>query len=242
MCFYINLQLSSFRSLAKQQLNTVSKFYIFILLCLISNVSFGQKQNIDSTKVYIQFSGKVVTQDDGGDVVALPYVSIGILGTSRGTYSEVDGFFSMVAAQGDTIRFTRVGYADATIAVPDTLGSLYYSWIQIMSQDSILLPEAVIYPWPDRDFYKIEFLALDISDELMSNARENIAEKVMKELRYSVPADGTEAYNYEFRKRVNEYKYEGQYKPQNIFSPIAWAQFIKAWKRGDFKKKKKDDN
>ncbi|RYY10091.1 MAG: carboxypeptidase-like regulatory domain-containing protein, partial [Chitinophagaceae bacterium] len=26
--------------------------------------------------------------------------------------------------------------------------------------------------------------------------------------------------------------------PQNIFNPFAWNEFIKAWKRGDFKNKK----
>jgi len=29
----------------------------------------------------------------------------------------------------------------------------------------------------------------------------------------------------------------GQVPPQNIFNPIAWAEFIQAWKRGDFKRK-----
>ena len=27
--------------------------------------------------------------------------------------------------------------------------------------------------------------------------------------------------------------------PQNIFNPFAWAEFIKAWKRGDFKSNQK---
>ena len=35
-----------------------------------------------------------------------------------------------------------------------------------------------------------------------------------------------------------KYYYAGQVPPQNIFNPAAWGEFIKAWKRGDFKKKK----
>jgi hypothetical protein len=31
--------------------------------------------------------------------------------------------------------------------------------------------------------------------------------------------------------------YAGQNPPQNIFNPAAWAEFIQAWKRGDFKRK-----
>lgn len=218
-------------------------YYIAITfsLLIVSTNLIGQENDRDNleTKKYIQFSGTVVTEDLNGEISPLPYVNIGIKGTSRGTYSEIDGFFSMVAAKGDTINFSRIGFKDATVIVPDTLNSVYYSWIQIMSSDSLLLPEAVIYPWPDREFYKIEFLALDVSDELRSRAEQNIAKEVLAELAKSLPVDGGEAYNYEFKKRINEYKYSGQHKPQNIFNPVAWANFIKAWKRGDFKRKDK---
>ncbi len=208
---------------------------LILIFCLFLGNLFSQEKQ----SKYIQFSGKTVTAGVDGDIVDLPYVTIGILGTSRGTYSEVDGFFSLVAAKGDTIQFSRIGYKDAKIVVPDTLNSVFYSWIQILTQDNVLLPEAVIYPWPDKEFYKIEFLALDISDELKTRARDNIAEEIMAEIRETLPIDGGESYDNEFRRNLNEYKYSGQLKPQNIFNPVAWAQFIKAWKRGDFKSKKK---
>jgi len=219
-----------------------SIFIPFILgFVLFSTSIFAQRSDADSLpqKDFIQFSGTVVTEDENGEILPLPYVNIGIQGTSRGTYSEYDGFFSMVATKGDTIRFSRIGFKDATIVVPDTLNAVYYSWIQIMSSDSLLLPEAVIYPWPDREFYKIEFLAMDVSDELRSRAEKNIARDVLAEIAKSLPVDGGEAYTYEYKKRINEYKYSGQYKPQNIFNPVAWANFVKAWKRGDFKNKDK---
>ena len=218
-------------------------FQIISMVALLVPLSlFGQTESdtlVDHQ--YIQFSGTVVTANEGGEISPLPYVNIGIVGTSRGTFSEIDGFFSMVAEKGDTLRFSRIGFKDAEIIVPDTLRSVYYSWIQIMSTDSFLLPEAVIFPWPDREYYKIEFLALDVTDELSSRAEENLAEKVLAEVREYLPVDGGEAYSYEYQKQLTELKYSGQYKPQNIFNPVAWAQFVKAWKRGDFKKKKKSE-
>jgi hypothetical protein len=39
------------------------------------------------------------------------------------------------------------------------------------------------------------------------------------------------------RATAQKYTYQGQVPPQNIFNPMAWAEFIQAWKRGDFKKK-----
>ena len=40
------------------------------------------------------------------------------------------------------------------------------------------------------------------------------------------------------KSEAQKYYYAGQAPPQNIFNVFAWAQFIEAWKRGDFKRKK----
>ena len=37
------------------------------------------------------------------------------------------------------------------------------------------------------------------------------------------------------RAEAQKYDWAGQAPPQNIFNVFAWAQFIEAWKRGDFK-------
>jgi hypothetical protein len=34
-------------------------------------------------------------------------------------------------------------------------------------------------------------------------------------------------------------QYYGSRQPMNILSPLAWAEFFEAWKRGDYRKKKK---
>lgn len=185
----------------------------------------------------IQFSGLVVTEGDDGDVIILPYTNIGIVGTSRGTSSDSDGFFSIVAKKGETVRFTSIGFRDAEYTIPDTLSKLLYSYVQIMSEDSFLLPEAVIYPWPDRDYFKYEFLAIDISDDLRDKADENLAKEVLDELRYSIPADGRETVGLELKQNARNFQYVGQTKPQNIFNPLAWKKFIDAWRNGDFKNK-----
>jgi hypothetical protein len=190
----------------------------------------------------IQFTGKVVTSDDDGEVVPLPYTNIAVMGTNRGTVSEVDGYFSFVALKGETIVFSRVGFKDVNFKIPDTLKSDLYSWIQIMSVDNVLLPEVVIFPWPSREHFKQDLLAMDISNELREQARKNLAANVLRELKYAVPADGREASNLIFRETANKAVYNGQIAPQRIFDVFAWKQFIQAWKRGDFKKKKKKDS
>jgi len=222
-------------------LHKKSRFFSLMLcLCIGSQIGYSQekKTNIE----YVQFSGVVVTENDNGEPEPLPYTNISILNTNRGTVSEFDGFFSLVAALGDTIVFSRVGFKTTSHTISDTLSSDFYSWYQVMSQDSVLLPEAVIYPWPSREHYKIEFLALDISNELRRKADENLAERVLREMRYEMPADGKEAFNLMVDKQIQSAKYDGQFKPQHIFDAVAWAKFIKAWKNGDFKRKKKKDD
>ncbi|MBM3440398.1 MAG: carboxypeptidase-like regulatory domain-containing protein, partial [Bacteroidetes bacterium] len=49
--------------------------------------------------------------------------------------------------------------------------------------------------------------------------------------------DAGEASRYVQRQNSQRYYYQGQLAPQNILNPTAWAEFIQAWKRGDFKKK-----
>ncbi len=218
---------------------TLLKISAILALFLVSLSAHSQKKQ-DSIKV-VQFSGLVVT-DQGGDVVPLPYTNIGVKGTSRGTVSEINGFFSLVGKVGETVVFSHLGYQTVEFAIPDTMKSNMYSFIQIMSQDSILLPEAVIYPWPSREFFDIEFLAIDVSDEMQERAKQNLAKNALSKLRETVPADGGEASNYYLREQAASSYYEGQFRPQKIFDLVAWSKFIKAWKRGDFKRKTKKDS
>lgn len=209
---------------------------IVFIVCFLIIGSLGLQAQQDSV---IQFSGLVVTEGDDGDVIILPYTNIGIVGTSRGTNSDMDGFFSIVAKKGETVRFTSIGFKDVDYTIPDTLSRQMYSYVQIMSEDSLLLPEAVIYPWPDRDYFKYEFLAIDITDDLREKADENLAKEVLDELRYSIPADGRETVGLELKQNARNFQYVGQTKPQNIFNPLAWKKFIDAWRNGDFKNKDK---
>lgn len=211
-----------------------------LVLLIMGVVTMGLAQQKQDRKA-IQFSGLVVTEGLSGEPEPLPYTSIAIKGTSRGTISDPYGFFSFVALAGDTVVFSRIGYATVEKQIPDSLKIDRYSWQQIMSSSDYLLPEAVIFPWPSREHFKFDFLAIDVSNELRAKAEENLAEDVLDDLRYTIPVDGTETYSLELDKIATEYRYAGQFKPQNIFSPMAWKQFIEAWRRGDFRKKKKKE-
>jgi hypothetical protein len=96
----------------------------------------------------------------------------------------------------------------------------------------------VIYPWPDPDYFTQEFLAMDVHDDLADLAAENLSEKVLNQLREYLPSDGGEHTSLYLRQQSKNYYYEGQIRTPQIFNAFAWKEFIQAWKRGDFKRKK----
>ena len=69
-------------------------------------------------------------------------------------------------------------------------------------------------------------------------ARKNNDAATRKALLMALPSDGREAYNSQIRQQAAKSYYTGQQPPMNIFNPAAWAEFIQAWKRGDFKRNK----
>jgi hypothetical protein len=220
----------------KNKILTYWSLLLFVLTGLLSHDIQAQGE-VDSLSL-IQFSGVVVT-DEGGIIQPLPYVSIYVKSSRRGTYSSNDGFFSLVGRVGEIVVFTSVGYEDIEYLIPDTLTSDRYSVFQIMTKDTILLPETVIYPWPSREHFKLEFLAMDVTSGLEERVNANLSDQAMAEMIAFLPADGDENVDFFLRQKAASYYYEGQIKPQNVFNAFAWASFIKALKRGDFKKKKK---
>lgn len=215
---------------------------IFLLLgsLFLCNGLFAQQTEDDKTnKQLIQFSGLVVTNMEG-NMVPVPYASIFLPDKKRGTYADYRGFFTIVVEKGDVIRFNCIGFEPVTKTVPDTLSQSRYSIVQILAQDTLTLPEAVIFPWPSKEHFKIEFLKMDVTPELQRIAAKNVANEYLAEARKNpdmVPYAGRESANFYLRQQSREYVYIGQTPPMNIFSPLAWAKFFQAWKNGDFKKK-----
>jgi hypothetical protein len=194
-------------------------------------------QLVDGTADVVQLSGVVLT-DEHGIPEALPYVNVYIEGTQRGTFTSTEGFFSLVAREGETVIFSSLGYQEIRYTVPDTLRSDRYSILQIMSRDTIMLPETVIYPWPSREHFKLEFLAMDVTNPLEERAEENLSDRVLQQMLVYLPTDGQENTAFYLRQQAQSYYYEGQLRPMNVLNVVAWKQFIDALKRGDFKKKK----
>jgi CarboxypepD_reg-like domain len=216
-------------------------FAISLLSAWQTDAQQDQPQTAPEKPALIQFSGMLLTDADGR-LAPVPYATVYVPNKSRGTYSDYRGFFTLVVERGDKIRFNCIGFEPVTITVPDTLTRERYSIVQLMTTDTINLPGVVIFPWPSKEHFKIEFLKMDVTPELQRRAVENLANEYLTEARKNdniIPFSGKESANYYLRQQSREYVYIGQVPPMNIFSPLAWGQFFKAWKDGKYKKQTK---
>ena len=99
------------------------------------------------------------------------------------------------------------------------------------------MPATIIKPRPTRSQFERDFVNTEVPADQYEIARQNNDEAKRRFLLATLPQDGREAVNTLFRQQAAKYYYQGQQPPMNILNPFAWAEFIKAWKRGDFKKK-----
>ncbi|MBK6545359.1 MAG: carboxypeptidase-like regulatory domain-containing protein [Saprospiraceae bacterium] len=188
----------------------------------------------------IQFSGFVYSESKGIKT-PVPYAGIRILRTHRGSFSDENGFFSMASQTGDTVLINALGYKLKYHAIPIQLPSENYFIELTLQQDTFTLERAIVYPIPSKEHFKQEFLQMDVRNKMNEIANENLAADVLARIAPGVPSDGRSAVSLYFAQEAQKAYYDGQIKPQLIFSPIAWIEFFKALKRGDFKKKKKKE-
>lgn len=207
-------------------------------LFLLCNIFSAQQKAIaqassKSSNNLIQFSGVLVEADSLGPI---PYASVIIKNTHRGTISDYFGYFSFVAQKNDTIEFTAIGFGAAQYIIPDSLSSSTYSLIQVLRTDTIYLKTAEVYPWPSKEQFKNAFLNLQLPNGGIANAAKNLDRAALKDQMVGMAVDASLNYKYGNSRYQSKLYYSGQYPPNNILNPVAWAKFIKAWKSGSLKR------
>lgn len=213
-------------------MNKTLRYFLFTGLIFLSLYSSAQTQRQDTV---VQLYGVVMSADS---LRGLDATSIIVEGTGRGTMTNDQGVFSIPVLKGNKIRFSSIGFKDKTITIPDTLKGNQYSVIQLMVNDTAYLPATILRPRPSRSQFERDFVNTDVPADAYEIARRNNDEATRKALLMNLPADGGEAMNAQIRQQAAKSYYSGQIPPQNIFNPVAWAEFIQAWKRGDFKRSK----
>jgi CarboxypepD_reg-like domain len=214
----------------------MKKFLQYLLLSVFVLPLASKAQEHESYKdSVIQFYGVVMTADS---LQALPSVSVSVKGRNQGTITTSQGVFSIPLLKGDVIEFTCVGFKPQKVTIPRDIQGNQYSIIQLMVTDTVYLAATIIKPRPSREQFERDFVKTEFPDDELETARKNNTEESRRALIAALPRDGREAASSYLNQQAAKNYYTGQIPPYNIFNPFAWAEFVKAWKRGDFKKKK----
>lgn len=211
--------------------------YFLIFLCVFPVAAKAQFETFKDSVV--QLYGVVMTADS---LKGLQSVSVVVKGQNRGTITNEKGVFSIVVLKGDMVEFSSIGYKPKIVKIPSNLEGNQQSIIQLMVNDTIYLAATIIKARPSREQFERDFVNTNIPDDNITVARRNNNAATRRMLLATLPIDGREAGSQYLRQAANKAYYSGQAPPMNIFNPFAWSEFIKAWKRGDFKNSSSNGN
>jgi hypothetical protein len=209
-----------------------------LLLAVLAVFLFTSRVNAQFETVkdsVVQLYGIVMTADS---LKAVEAVSVMVKGQNRGTITNRQGVFSIVVLKGDVVEFTHISYKPKTVVIPRDIEGNQYNMVQLMVEDTVFLPATIIRPRPTPQQFERDFVNTKVPDDDIAIARQNNSAARRRALMNSTPGDAGSAQSLQIRNRANKATYAGQVPPMKIFDVASWAEFIKAWKRGDFKSKK----
>jgi hypothetical protein len=214
------------------------KKIILILSIILSSIYWplhAQLKNTNS-KPLIELTGVVMSADS---LQYIPYVMINVVNKNDGTISNEKGVFNLLVHIGDTLEFVAQGFGLKYYTIPDNLKQNRYSIIQLLTQDTFYNAETIFRPAPTREEFDFAFKTWQIPDDQLEIARKNTNANTLRALGETLAKDGRENQSYYIAQQWQRATWLGGTPPQKIFSPLAWMDFINAWKRGDYKRKKK---
>jgi len=225
-------QIVDFINIHVLNFDAVKKIALFIFMTLFFGIG-AHAQFEKARDSVVQLFGVIMTSDS---LEAIPAVSVTIKGTTRGTITNNEGVFSIAVLKGDIVEFSHVSFLPGWVQVPDTLQGSQYSLVKTMVRDTAYLPVAIIRPRPTPEQFARDFVNVQVAEDEMEILRKSNTEEARRAYLAKLPYDGRENTNRQLNQVFQRARYQGQVPPMNIFSPAAWAEFINAWKRGDFKR------
>lgn len=216
----------------------IYKFFALLLVFSLGLVDAQAQRNQESE--IIEITGFVLVDRGASDTREyIPFATVAVEGSARGTYANYRGMFSIVVKKGETLVFSAVGFEPFSIQVPEEAEGYHKSLLVTLEPKVEEVEEILVFPWPDRDNLRAEFLAMDPTRarELEEVAKENLEQSHLMAIAASTSMDSRENATHYLRAQARDFSHQGQFKPIGITDPTAWARFFKSFK----KKKTKDE-
>jgi hypothetical protein len=212
--------------------------YLIAILFLVTSAAFAQAQtgkpvqaSAQQDKPLVQFTG--ITHNADSVAAIVPYVSITNASSKKTVYiSNYQGYFSFVAHQQDTLRFTCIGYAPSVIIIPSDAGIKSYT-VQIMLHPEVMnLPTFHVFPWATTDEFKKDFIGMKVADDDLEIAKKNVNRATLLALRSTLGRDGQEIQDANYQNMNNEIM-NSHSTVNPLLNPLAWGSFINMISQGD---------
>lgn len=177
-----------------------------------------------------QLSGMILSATTGEPV---PYVSIRVGRTRRGTVANADGFYSLPVVRGDTLYFSALGYKRARFSVSeylnaysgDTSQGFIYA-VHYLVEDTIELPTVRIQSIRTPEELKTALLNIPLETQTQT-ARDNVSPELIAYFIQNLPADPQERIKIA-QQRYRDLYYERTLRPvYPILDPIAAYRLVR---------------
>lgn len=199
------------------------KGIITLVFCLALASSYGQTDQSAPTPRVVQVSGVVLASDS-----LYPAQFVGVFRSKdmRGTFSDLNGYFTLPVMAGDTLNFRCLGLKPSVFIVPQNTTESQISLVQWMEADTATLSTVYVLPYPAPHKLRQEILALDLPGDNYFAFRRGTA---------SYSYDGLADFNDQAAQNAMstlDARYSGGFKSGgNVLSPAAWSQFMQSMRR-----------
>ncbi len=176
-----------------------------------------------------QLSGLVVSATTGEPV---PFVSIRVGRTRRGTVANADGFYSLPVVRGDTLFFSALGFKKARFILDEYLkaytgdtsqGFLYA--VHYLVEDTIELPAVRISAIRTPEELKTALLNIPLETQTQA-ARDNVSPELIAYFLENLPLDPQERIKVA-QQRYRDLYFQSTLRPvYPILDPIAAYRLV----------------
>ncbi|MEM6260881.1 MAG: carboxypeptidase-like regulatory domain-containing protein [Bacteroidota bacterium] len=210
-----------------------------LLVCLLALPFFGYTQA--QSGIY-QLSGLIISQADNEPI---PYVTVQVNHSRRGTISNEEGFYSIPVTEYDTVFFTHVGFKRLAFPVREYLKNypnrnpVYLYAIHYMRRDTFTLPTINIFPYDTPEELRTAIVNMDPTGTPEAIARENMNPEVIDAIIQTLPVDGDE------RLQIGRQMYYDYFQQRNLIptvglDPLAAMRLLQYVADKSEKRKNKD--
>lgn len=202
---------------------------IFVIVFLFPAALLAQEKEL-----YMQLSGMI--KNDLNEPV--PYAYVVVKKNQRSTVSDHNGLYTIIVEPNDTVYFSSIGYKRVRVTLPPQMTSRHLLRDVYMEVDTVMLKTVVIFPWKTYAEFKTAVINTELpAQEEMEAAQLNIA-LIQTQILLSYSNTPNMNFRNVMMQQYEKNMTKGQTPYYGVLDVMKWAQFIKALKNGEFKRKK----